>query len=130
MYTNPALSSNRRLRRPPGIARFARPVWAPSLITIYVGPDALNHLTQECVEQRRYGIAHPVLALPGATDPMGFNWPVRGQNVRILGQLDRADLLDLMHALMRNGAATVAGPDDTGKLYIAVNGNDNDDRSC
>lgn len=109
-------------RRLLSITPRARPPWATDLVTIYVGKDVLTRMEQERHRQSQfaqpYGVPQPIIALPKATDPMSFKWPVRGRPVRILGTTPRSTMLCLMQALMRDGAVVVAGLDEKGELHL------------
>ena len=117
------MNAGHKLCTPPSVAPLARAPWAPNLLTVYVGPDAVDRLTRERDRQRRfakpYGVGQPVLALPKASDPASFRWPVRNHRVAINGVAPRRLVLRLMQALMRDGAEVVAGVDDRYELHTA-----------
>ena len=112
------MNAHHKRRTPPSVAPLARPSWAPNLLTVYIGEGSLDRLMEERTEAKHFGVWRPIVALPLGTDPMSFRWPTRGRNVRILGQVDRATLLDLMHSLARDGACAIAGLDASGVLHL------------
>ena len=62
----------------------------------------------------------PVYGLPASADPAAYRWPVAGRNVAIVGMLSIVRLRRLMAALLRDGAASIAGLDTDGALHTAV----------
>ena len=115
--------SHPMLRRPPGVARFARLPWAPSLVTVFVGEDALARLKAELTRQTRLAARYrdvwsPTLALPPGIDPVDFQWPVRDRHMAIIGDTRLPVLLRLAQALLRDGAGIVAGLHE-GELFLA-----------
>ncbi len=112
------------LRCPPGIARFAHPAWASSLLHVFVGEGALRRLEVELARQKKLAVRYrdiwsPTLALPLDSDPADFRWPVKGRNVATVGVAPRPVLLRLAQALLRDGAEVVAGLLESGELFIA-----------
>ncbi len=118
-------SSYSELRCPPGIARFAHPSWARSLLYVFVGEGALRRFEVELTRQKELAVRYrevwsPTLALPFDSDPADFRWPVKGRNVATVGIAPRPVLLRLAQALLRDGAEVVAGLLESGELFIAV----------
>lgn len=103
-------------RRPPSVSIDARPPYAPNLVSLHVGDGWADALADALHELHLYGRADPALFLPDGHDPADYRWPVRGRHVAIYGALPLPMLRRLMAALMRDGAAVVAGLDTDGKL--------------
>ena len=102
----------------PGVAKLARPEYAPQLVEVYVGAGALQALEEARLELRKFGESTPTLALPTGQDPVAFHWPVRDRHVAIIGRLVETELRRLLAALMRDGASVTAAMDAAGILHL------------
>jgi hypothetical protein len=92
---------------------------APTLV--YVDATHDHHvLPGAACEHEAWGEAVPVYELPAGADPSTHRWRVADHNVAILGMLSIARLRQLMAALLRDSAASIAGLDTHGQLHTAV----------